>query len=67
MASEFESIELSADWYFRQAGDGEESVWMPVAAVPTNVHLDLMANGKYVSKLPAPEVVTSLKAKENII
>ena len=25
-----------------------DAAWMPVASVPTNVHLDLLANGKYV-------------------
>lgn len=36
--------ELRKGWEFKQA-DGEE--WLPVARVPTNVHLDLMDNKKY--------------------
>ncbi|KAK0927954.1 hypothetical protein LTR29_017537, partial [Friedmanniomyces endolithicus] len=35
--------ELRKGWQFKQA-DGEE--WLPVARVPTNVHLDLMDNKK---------------------
>ena len=53
MTTAFKRIELSDNWQFRQADDDEQdstgSAWMPVARVPTNVHLDLLANGKYVS------------------
>jgi beta-mannosidase len=35
--------ELTKGWEFKQT-DGEE--WLPVARVPTNVHLDLMDNQK---------------------
>jgi beta-mannosidase len=35
---------LSQNWQFKQA-DTEE--WLPVARVPTNVHLDLIDNKKY--------------------
>lgn len=35
--------ELAAGWSFKQT-DTEE--WMPVAKVPTNVHLDLMDQKK---------------------
>lgn len=39
---------LTEGWTFKQAdGDGEDA-WMPVRRVPTNVHLDLIDNGKYV-------------------
>lgn len=59
MVTAFKRIELRKNWLFRQAGDNEhddldsdsDSAWMPVARVPTNVHLDLLANGKYVSFL----------------
>lgn len=36
--------ELSQNWQFKQA-DTEE--WLPVARVPTNVHLDLIDTKKY--------------------
>ena len=39
---------LSEGWAFKQADDTTKDVWMPVKKVPTNVHLDLMDNGKYV-------------------
>lgn len=40
--------ELATGWQFRQA-DADNGDWLPVARVPTNVHLDLMANHKFVS------------------
>ena len=43
MAGAMAIQELSSDWQFKQT-DTEE--WMPVARVPTNVHLDLMDNKK---------------------
>lgn len=43
MASAMVVKELSSGWQFRQLGTEE---WMPVKRVPTNVHLDLMENGK---------------------
>lgn len=36
--------ELTKEWSFKEK-DSEE--WLPVARVPTNVHLDLLANKKY--------------------
>lgn len=36
--------ELSSGWEFKQVGAEED--WLPVKRVPTNVHLDLMDNGK---------------------
>ena len=45
-------IYLTKNWHFRLAGERDDDKdilgWMPVARVPTNVHLDLLANGKYV-------------------
>ena len=41
--------QLSEGWLFKQADDVTEDAWMPVKRVPTNVHLDLMEAGKYVS------------------
>jgi beta-mannosidase len=35
---------LNRDWSFKQADD-EDSVYRPVAQFPTNIHLDLIANG----------------------
>lgn len=43
MASTMAVKELSSGWQFKQRGTEE---WMPVKTVPTNVHLDLMDNGK---------------------
>ena len=43
MAEEMTVHDLTEDWEFKQT-DLEE--WMPVKTVPTNVHLDLMANDK---------------------
>jgi beta-mannosidase len=36
-----EAKDLSDGWEFSQAGSNE---WLPVARVPTNIHLDLIAN-----------------------
>ncbi|KAK5166618.1 uncharacterized protein LTR77_008161 [Saxophila tyrrhenica] len=41
--------DLSKGWEFKQA-DSQE--WLPVARVPTNLHLDLMDNKKYRTRLP---------------
>jgi len=38
--------ELTKDWSFRQKDSEVEGPWLPVARVPTNVHLDLLANNK---------------------
>ncbi|KAI9868222.1 MAG: Beta-mannosidase B [Trichoglossum hirsutum] len=35
---------LDQNWEFKQV-DGEASAYLPVAQLPTNIHLDLMANG----------------------
>ncbi|KAF2124870.1 glycoside hydrolase family 2 protein [Dothidotthia symphoricarpi CBS 119687] len=37
---------LTEGWSFKQADDEAKDAWMPVKSVPTNVHLDLMDNGK---------------------
>jgi beta-mannosidase len=42
-------ITLTEGWQFRQTDDTAEDAWMSVKRVPTNVHLDLMEHGKYVS------------------
>ena len=54
MSITFKRIQICRNWQFRGADDDDENdkykeknfTWMPVAAVPTNVHLDLLANGK---------------------
>lgn len=43
--------QLTAGWSFKQT-DASDDAWLPVASVPTNVHLDLIANEKY-GYLPA--------------
>jgi hypothetical protein len=40
--------QLSEGWSFKQSDDTSKEAWMPVKKVPTNVHLDLIDNGKYV-------------------
>lgn len=37
---------LTSDWHFKQTDDDDDATWLPVARVPTNVHLDLLAHGK---------------------
>ncbi|OJD30138.1 glycoside hydrolase family 2 protein [Diplodia corticola] len=37
--------QLTAGWSFKQT-DASDDAWLPVASVPTNVHLDLIANNK---------------------
>lgn len=43
MASPMAVHEMGSGWEFKQKDEGD---WMPVKRVPTNVHLDLMDNGK---------------------
>ena len=49
MAEAMAVHELSTGWQFKQT-DTEE--WLPVARVPTNIHIDLMDNKKYVEVPP---------------
>jgi len=42
---------LTDGWFFKQADDDSEDAWLPVARVPTNVHLDLIDHGKYVDSV----------------
>jgi hypothetical protein len=46
MATPMAVHELSKGWRLKQT-DTEE--WLPVARVPTNVHLDLIDNKKYAN------------------
>jgi hypothetical protein len=39
---------LTDGWTFKQADDTSKDAWLPVKRVPTNIHLDLIANGRYV-------------------
>lgn len=48
MSEAMDVHQLSSGWEFKQT-DTEE--WMKAARVPTNVHLDLIANDKYVHLL----------------
>lgn len=45
--SEFQRQALEKDWQFRDGSNPTEE-WMPVAKVPSVVHLDLMEAGKSV-------------------
>jgi beta-mannosidase len=38
--------ELSSGWKFKETGDSSDKAWLPVAKVPTVVHLDLIENGR---------------------
>jgi len=40
--------QLDHGWSFGQADDGNHE-WLPVAVVPTNLHLDLLKHRKYVN------------------
>jgi len=44
--------ELDHRWSFKQA-DGDDHEWLPVAKVPTNLHLDLLTHRKYVNVVSA--------------
>lgn len=37
---------LSSGWEFRQQDDSSAAAWLPVKNVPSEVHVDLLANGK---------------------
>lgn len=39
------SVELSSGWEFKRADDAPDA-WLPVQRVPTEVHIDLLDNGK---------------------
>ncbi|WQF85667.1 Putative glycoside hydrolase, family 2, immunoglobulin-like beta-sandwich [Colletotrichum destructivum] len=38
--------ELSSGWTFKQEGDTSETSWLPVPKIPSQVHVDLLANDK---------------------
>ena len=38
-------VEISQGWSFKQQ-DASSDEWLPVASVPSEVHLDLLANKK---------------------
>lgn len=40
--------QLDHGWSFSQA-DGDNDEWLPVAVVPTNLHLDLLKHKKYAN------------------
>jgi beta-mannosidase len=50
---------LSEGWTFKQADDTAKDAWMPVKKVPTNVHLDLMDNDKYVATREVTQIRNS--------
>jgi beta-mannosidase len=39
---------LEYGWEFKETGGQRVQSWLPVACVPTNVHLDLIQNDMYV-------------------
>lgn len=43
----FSSEELSTGWEFKLTEESQSDSWLPVAKVPTVVHLDLLDNKKY--------------------
>ncbi|KAF1954771.1 glycoside hydrolase [Byssothecium circinans] len=46
MATAMHTQTLTEGWTFKQADDTSEQAWLPVKRVPTNVHLDLIDNGR---------------------
>lgn len=46
MATPLASHQLTTGWSFKQTDETSDDAWLPVARVPTNVHLDLMDNNK---------------------
>ncbi|KAL4982412.1 glycoside hydrolase superfamily [Aspergillus falconensis] len=42
--------ELQTGWFMRELEDSDPNSWLPVARVPSQVHIDLLAN----KKIPAP-------------
>jgi beta-mannosidase len=40
------TTELNHGWSFKQSDDNSDDAWLPVAKVPTTVHIDLGDNGK---------------------
>lgn len=50
MAQALTVYDLTSGWSFRQTDDPSEDAWLPVARVPTNVHLDLIDH----EKIPDP-------------
>lgn len=47
--SSFTSDLLTTGWEFKRSDDQSSEAWLPVAKVPTVVHLDLIDNNVYVS------------------
>lgn len=39
--------ELNTGWSMKQADDISDECWLPVKRVPSQVHIDLIANEKY--------------------
>ncbi|ORY13800.1 glycoside hydrolase superfamily [Clohesyomyces aquaticus] len=46
MATPLSVHPLTEGWTLKQADEADDNAWLPVARVPTNVHLDLIDNGK---------------------
>lgn len=47
MFASFASEALSTGWEFKLTEETTPESWLPVAKVPTTVHLDLLDNKKY--------------------
>lgn len=47
MAAVPERVQLATGWSLKNK-DASDDSWMPVAKVPSQVHVDLIANKKYV-------------------
>lgn len=46
---ELSTRELTTGWSLKQRDDQCEEHWLPVAQVPSQVHIDLLANNMFVS------------------
>lgn len=49
--------DLSTGWTLKETGDISET-WLPVEKVPSQVHIDLLANNVYVITVPFPNWLT---------
>lgn len=44
-----QSTELKTGWSMKHCDDQSDATWFPVKQVPSEVHIDLLANKQYAS------------------
>ena len=47
--TDFYAAELNSGWSFRQTDSNEKDDWLPVKKIPSEVHLDLIDNKRYMN------------------